>query len=152
MGPSDRSGATPTIDGLLAQLGINVSVLTPFEQFAARLKARKLFKTREENEKLDNRIRRLEMIHAGTKGLPPKTPFLLKVYEDSSKRITIVRANSDQSIADLSILVKRMIGCGHLFNIQIAPNKVIPLTGPALLDAHTGICRGELTNLEIVAL
>jgi predicted transcriptional regulator len=134
------------------ELGIDVSKLSAMEQLAAKRKVRRFYIARLENAKIEQRLLRLEMIQAGTPGLPPHTLILLKLYNDETKETKILKVSSDDSADDLTALANRTIGTSSLLNVQTSPDTIAPLCPEELIEAHTSICKREQTSLVIVAL
>jgi hypothetical protein len=140
------------VDSILEQLGVSLEGLTVVEQMATKRKVRTFYNARVENQKLDEKLGRLEMIASGKLGLPEGTPLLLKLYDDVTKRTRILRVSSNHSAADLAALAGRACRANAILNVQTSPTSVSVLTKNSLLDAHTSICRGEQGNLVILVL
>jgi hypothetical protein len=139
-------------DAILQQLNISIDGLQAMEQMATNRKVRMLYNARVENQKLDEKMGRLEMIASGRPGLPPRTPLLLKLYDDVTKMTRILKVSSFLSADELTALAKQSCRGNAIIKVQTSPTNVAALKPRSLLEAHSSICKGEQANLVILVL
>jgi hypothetical protein len=145
-------GAACDADDVLRELPIDITGLRPFEQEAAKRKAKRYWSLRDENNKLQDRIAKMEMVAAGDVGLPPNSPLLLKLFDDATGRTQILKLTSNHGADDIAETVREVVEREALLCVYISRAKAAQLNEDNLLLAHGSICTGEQAALVILAL
>jgi ribosomal protein S18 len=149
-----RQGEQPSyaVQELLTDIGIDVSLLSPFETAAAMIKARRLTQMREQNQRLLAQVSRLEQVRAGVGGLPPGTPVLMKLCDEDARQTTIFRVNSDNAADEIRALATEAVGRSVVLAVRVSRARRDALTPDSLREAYGSICKQELTALIVIAM
>ena len=85
--------------------------------------------------------------------IQPNTPVLVKVSDDMSQVTKIFRANSSDSVQDLTQKIAKIIDRKNaILTIIIKGDLKEVLSQTALDDAYREICKGRVKCLKIIAL
>jgi hypothetical protein len=131
--------------------GLNVDMdrLMPFEQFAAKMKLKRLWQVTEANHQIEEEIAQKEALIAGC--LPPDTQVFMKVFDDLTQKCTVLRVNAQQGTADLEGIITAKLGRGVVLSIETRFSKVAPFDDNNLRDAQGRIASKEAVALTICA-
>jgi hypothetical protein len=149
-----KQGEQPSyaVQELLTDLGIDVSLLSPFETAATMIKARRLNQMRDQNHRLLAQVSRLEQVRAGVGGLPPNTPVLMKLCDEDARQTRILRVNSDNTADEIREMVTEVVGRSVVLSVRVSPARRDAFTQESLREAYGSICKQELTALMVIAM
>ena len=133
-------------------LNIDISKLLPVEQAAAKMRVRRIWVMKDQNDKLEETVNKMAGMLHGKCELPPNTPLLLKVFDDATKTTKILKANSSNTAREIEIIVKSFLRRAAVFSLQTKINQKGDLTDANLDEARKSIFYGELRSLIVIAL
>ena len=137
---------------LFEKLQIDISKLNPVEQTAAKMRIRRIQAMKDQNDKLEETVQKMSGMLLGQCELPPNTPLLLKVFDDSTKSTKILKANSSNTASEIETIVVSSLKRPAVLSLQTKINQKRDLTDESLCEARKSIFVGELRSLIVIAL
>jgi hypothetical protein len=103
---SIRNAAAAQIT-FFASIGVDLSALTPMEQTAAKMKARRLMQLSDENSQLEVTVQQKSLQVGGA--IPANASYFVKVIDEVSDEIQIIRVTTSSTVDELSAVIGRRI-------------------------------------------
>jgi hypothetical protein len=133
----------------IAGLNVELDLLMPFEQVAAKMKLKRLWQVTEANHQIEEEIAQKQALISGC--LPPGTPVFVKVLDDLTQNSTVLRVDAGEAAADLEHIITAMLRRNVVLSIQTRESKVAPFNDNNLRDAQGIIASKEALALTICA-
>ncbi|OHT08263.1 kelch repeat protein [Tritrichomonas foetus] len=133
-------------------LGIDTSSLNPAELMATKIKARNFWIKFTNNRKIEEQIAEKEKASVNNFDQKMDSPILLKVRDEISKTIKILKASNGEKVDEITNLVNTSVARENaVLQIQTGNNKILPFNTENLKLAHMDIAKGGVKILKIVA-
>lgn len=135
------------------ELGIDVSGLNFFEANATKIKSSKFWQKAFENKELFEKVSKLENLLTGNVQPPAGMSFIVKVFDDNSRTVRIVKIKTETTIQQLASAVESILQKNDaILTVAVGKGRTQSLSPDALIEAMRSVYKGTTRCITLNAI
>jgi hypothetical protein len=132
-------------------IGVDLSSLSPMEQTASKMKARRLMQLTDENSQLEITVQQKALQAGGA--IPENAAYFVKVIDEVLDEIIIIRVTTNITVENLSsVITRRLERETELMIVTGDDGTQVPIDPQVLRDIQASVLSRARFALTIVAL